>query len=42
MDGKLIHVSGRLQSLYPTDGGRITVENISFVEGEIIFEVYIG
>ncbi|XP_028285189.1 sperm-associated antigen 17 [Parambassis ranga] len=33
MDGKLIHASGRLQYLFPSDGGQITVENISFVAG---------
>lgn len=33
MDGKLIHVSGRVQHLYPSDGGHITVENVSYVEG---------
>ncbi|XP_008296225.1 sperm-associated antigen 17 [Stegastes partitus] len=33
MDGKLIHVSGCLQYLFPSDGGQITVENVSFVEG---------
>lgn len=31
--GRLVHVSGRLQYLFPSDGGRVTVENISFVEG---------
>lgn len=36
MDGRLIHVSGRLQYLFPSDGGQITVENISFVEGEVV------
>ncbi|KAM9425740.1 sperm-associated antigen 17 [Pholidichthys leucotaenia] len=33
MDGKLISVSGRVQHLFPSDGGHITVENISIVEG---------
>lgn len=33
MDGKLIRVSGRLQHLFPSDGGHIIVENINFVEG---------
>lgn len=33
MNGKLIHVSGRLQYLFPSDGGHITVENVSYVEG---------
>ncbi|XP_069026480.1 sperm-associated antigen 17 [Embiotoca jacksoni] len=39
MDGKLIHVSGHLQSLFPSDGGHITVENISFVEGSCQMKV---
>nr|XP_033507561.1 sperm-associated antigen 17 isoform X6 [Epinephelus lanceolatus] len=33
MDGKLIHVSGSRQYLFPSDGGHITVENISYIEG---------
>ncbi|XP_029311120.1 sperm-associated antigen 17-like isoform X2 [Cottoperca gobio] len=33
MDGKLIHVSGRRQYLFPSDGGHITVENVSYLEG---------
>lgn len=33
MDGKLIHVSGHLQYLFPSDGGHITVENVSYVQG---------
>ncbi len=33
MDGKLIHVSGRVQHLFPSDGGHVTVENVSYVEG---------
>ncbi|XP_030578529.1 sperm-associated antigen 17 [Archocentrus centrarchus] len=33
MDGKLIHVSGCLQHLFPSDGGHISVENVSFVQG---------
>lgn len=33
MDGRLIHVSGRLQNLFPSDGGCITVENVSYEEG---------
>lgn len=33
MDGKLIHVSGCLQYLFPSDGGRVTVETVSFVQG---------
>nr|XP_046236431.1 sperm-associated antigen 17 isoform X2 [Scatophagus argus] len=39
MDGKLIHVSGRLQYLFPSDGGHITVENISYVEGSSLMKV---
>lgn len=33
LDGKLVHVSGRLQQLFPSDGGRIIVEDVSYVEG---------
>ncbi|XP_042368348.1 sperm-associated antigen 17 [Plectropomus leopardus] len=39
MDGKLICVSGRRQDLFPSDGGHITVENISFVEGSSLMKV---
>ncbi|XP_071333844.1 sperm-associated antigen 17 isoform X2 [Trachinotus anak] len=39
MDGKLIHVSGRLQYLFPSDGGHITVENISYVEGSSLMKL---
>ncbi|XP_029026563.1 sperm-associated antigen 17 isoform X3 [Betta splendens] len=39
MDGKLIHVSGRLQHLFPSDGGHISVENISFVEGSSLVKL---
>ncbi|XP_035479939.2 sperm-associated antigen 17 isoform X3 [Scophthalmus maximus] len=39
MDGKLIHVSGRLQYLFTSDGGHITVENISYVEGSNLLKV---
>ncbi|KAM9335587.1 sperm-associated antigen 17 [Symphorus nematophorus] len=39
MDGKLIHVSGRLQYLFPSDGGQITVENVIYVEGSSLMEV---
>ncbi|XP_034532729.1 sperm-associated antigen 17 isoform X2 [Notolabrus celidotus] len=39
MDGKLIHVSGGLQSLFPSDGGHITVENVSFIEGSSLMKV---
>lgn len=36
MDGKLIHASGCVQHLFPSDGGRITVETVTFVEGKEI------
>ncbi|XP_068569604.1 sperm-associated antigen 17 isoform X3 [Cebidichthys violaceus] len=39
MDGKLIRVSGRCQYLFPSDGGRITVENVSYVEGSRLMKV---
>ncbi|XP_044196890.1 sperm-associated antigen 17 isoform X3 [Thunnus albacares] len=39
MDGRLIHVSGRLQYLFPSDGGQITVENVSYVEGSSLMKV---
>ncbi|KAM7366160.1 hypothetical protein PAMP_015625 [Pampus punctatissimus] len=39
MDGRLIHVSGRLQYLFPSDGGHITVENVSYVEGSSLMKV---
>ncbi|XP_044039721.1 sperm-associated antigen 17 isoform X2 [Siniperca chuatsi] len=39
MDGKLIHVSGRLQYLFPSDGGHITVENVSYVEGSSLMKL---
>uniref|UniRef100_A0A3Q1HUT0 Sperm-associated antigen 17-like n=1 Tax=Acanthochromis polyacanthus TaxID=80966 RepID=A0A3Q1HUT0_9TELE len=39
MDGKLVHVSGCLQYLFPSDGGQITVENVSFVEGSSLMIV---
>nr|XP_020479386.1 sperm-associated antigen 17 [Monopterus albus] len=42
MDGKLIHVSGRVQYLLPSDGGRITVENISYVEGSSLMKVAVS
>ncbi|KAM3838473.1 sperm-associated antigen 17-like, partial [Diretmus argenteus] len=32
MGGKLVQVSGRLHHLFPSDGGHITVENVSYVE----------
>ncbi|KAM4611571.1 sperm-associated antigen 17 [Polymixia lowei] len=39
MDGKLIQVSGRLQYLFPSDGGHITVENVSYVQGSSLMKV---
>ncbi|XP_043953530.1 sperm-associated antigen 17 isoform X2 [Gambusia affinis] len=39
MDGQLIHVSGCVQQIYTSDGGRITVENVSFVEGSTLMKV---
>ncbi|XP_029931600.1 sperm-associated antigen 17 [Myripristis murdjan] len=39
MDGKLIQVSGQLQHLFPSDGGHITVENITYVEGSSLMKV---
>ncbi|XP_028331007.1 sperm-associated antigen 17 isoform X4 [Gouania willdenowi] len=39
MDGKLIHVSGQLQRLYPSDGGQITVETTTFVEGSSLLKI---
>ncbi|XP_065806901.1 sperm-associated antigen 17 [Labrus bergylta] len=39
VDGKLIHVSGRVQYLFPSDGGHIAVENISYVEGSRLMKV---
>ncbi|XP_031706794.1 sperm-associated antigen 17 isoform X2 [Anarrhichthys ocellatus] len=39
MDGRLIHVSGRCQYLFPSDGGHITVENVSYVEGSSLVKV---
>ncbi|XP_031140996.1 sperm-associated antigen 17 isoform X4 [Sander lucioperca] len=39
MDGKLIHVSGRCQYLFPSDGGRITVENVSYIEGSSLMKL---
>ncbi|XP_034757010.1 sperm-associated antigen 17 isoform X3 [Etheostoma cragini] len=39
MDGKLIHVSGCCQYLFPSDGGRITVENVSYIEGSSLVKV---
>uniref|UniRef100_A0A8C3A3I6 Sperm associated antigen 17 n=1 Tax=Cyclopterus lumpus TaxID=8103 RepID=A0A8C3A3I6_CYCLU len=42
MDGRLIHVSGRCQYVFPSDGGQITVENVSYVEGiatTIVFKI---
>ncbi|XP_069374874.1 sperm-associated antigen 17 isoform X3 [Paralichthys olivaceus] len=42
MDGKLIHVSGRLQHLFPSDGGHITVENINYVEGSCLMKLAVN
>uniref|UniRef100_A0A3Q3LHS1 Sperm associated antigen 17 n=1 Tax=Mastacembelus armatus TaxID=205130 RepID=A0A3Q3LHS1_9TELE len=42
MDGKLIHVSGRLQCLFPSDGGLITVENVSYVKGIKKLQIFRG
>ncbi|XP_070400370.1 sperm-associated antigen 17 isoform X1 [Nothobranchius furzeri] len=39
MNGRLIHVSGCTQHLYPSDGGVITVETISFTEGSTLMKV---
>ncbi|KAM4536985.1 sperm-associated antigen 17 [Odontesthes bonariensis] len=39
MDGQLIHVSGHVQYLFPSDGGQITVENVSFVEGSSLMKL---
>ncbi|XP_050932117.1 sperm-associated antigen 17 isoform X1 [Lates calcarifer] len=39
MDGKLIHVSGHLQYLFPSDGGHITVENVSYVQGSSLMKL---
>ncbi|KAG7496175.1 hypothetical protein JOB18_013507 [Solea senegalensis] len=39
MNGMLIHVSGCLQYLFPSDGGKITVENINYVEGSRLMKV---
>ncbi|XP_039458948.1 sperm-associated antigen 17 isoform X2 [Oreochromis aureus] len=41
MDGKLIHVSGCLQYLFPSDGGRVTVETVSFVQGSSQMKVVV-
>ncbi|XP_040887756.1 sperm-associated antigen 17 [Toxotes jaculatrix] len=39
MDGKLIQVSGRLQYLFPSDGGHISVETVSYVEGSSLMKM---
>ncbi|KAM3849923.1 sperm-associated antigen 17-like, partial [Diretmus argenteus] len=39
MGGKLVQVSGRLHHLFPSDGGHITVENVSYVEGSSLMKV---
>ncbi|XP_015229308.1 PREDICTED: sperm-associated antigen 17-like [Cyprinodon variegatus] len=38
-DGQLIHASGHIEKIYPSDGGRITVEHVSFVEGPTMMKV---
>ncbi|KAG7280428.1 hypothetical protein CRUP_028168, partial [Coryphaenoides rupestris] len=40
--GELIHVSGRLQHLFPSDGGRITVEKVDFVQGSSLVKVAVA
>ncbi|XP_067379815.1 sperm-associated antigen 17 [Channa argus] len=42
LDGKLIHVSGCVQRLFPSDGGHIAVENISYVEGSSLMKVAVN
>ncbi|KAJ3584999.1 hypothetical protein NHX12_013722 [Muraenolepis orangiensis] len=42
MGGQLINVSGQLQHLFPSDGGRITVEKVSFVQGSCLIKVAEG
>ncbi|XP_056432106.1 sperm-associated antigen 17-like [Gadus chalcogrammus] len=39
MDGQLVHVSGRLQHLFPSDGGRVTVHRVRFVQGSSLIQV---
>ncbi|XP_014906164.1 sperm-associated antigen 17 isoform X2 [Poecilia latipinna] len=39
MDGQLIQVSGCAQQIYTSDGGRVTVENVNFVEGSSLMKV---
>ncbi|KAJ8003694.1 hypothetical protein DPEC_G00150980 [Dallia pectoralis] len=39
MDGQLIQVSGRVESLYPSDGGHIQVETVRFVQGTTLLKV---
>ncbi|XP_053716794.1 sperm-associated antigen 17 [Synchiropus splendidus] len=39
MEGRLIHASGRVRELFPSDGGHITVETINFVEGSRMVKV---
>ncbi|KAM3590203.1 uncharacterized protein V6R79_005781 [Siganus canaliculatus] len=39
MDGKLIHVSGCVQHLFPSDGGHITVETIHYVGDSSLMKV---
>ncbi|XP_054608540.1 sperm-associated antigen 17 isoform X2 [Dunckerocampus dactyliophorus] len=39
MDGMLIHLSGRLQYLFPSDGGHVTVETINYMAGSSMLKV---
>ncbi|XP_010889422.4 sperm-associated antigen 17 [Esox lucius] len=39
VDGQLIQVSGQVESLHPSDGGRIQVETIHFVQGPTLLKV---
>ncbi|XP_061566173.1 sperm-associated antigen 17 [Cololabis saira] len=39
MDGQLIRVSGHIQHLFPSDGGHITVENVTFFEGSSMMKL---
>ncbi|XP_068612151.1 sperm-associated antigen 17 [Brachionichthys hirsutus] len=39
--GQLIHASGRLQHVFPSDGGQITVETIRYTEGSSLMKVVV-
>uniref|UniRef100_A0AAV2KND9 Sperm-associated antigen 17 n=1 Tax=Knipowitschia caucasica TaxID=637954 RepID=A0AAV2KND9_KNICA len=39
MDGKLIHVSGNVHYLYPSDGGSVIVEKADYVEGSSLLKI---